>query len=31
MQIVAGVDLGETAVNYTLVSGQEEFLIDGLW
>jgi glucokinase len=30
MEIVAGVDLGGTAVNYTLVSGQEQFLIDGL-
>jgi predicted NBD/HSP70 family sugar kinase len=30
MQMVAGVDLGGTAINYTLVSGQEEFLIDGL-
>jgi glucokinase len=30
MEIVAGVDLGGTAVNYTLVSGQEKFLIEGL-
>ena len=30
MQIVAGVDLGGTAVNYTLVSGEEKFLIEGL-
>lgn len=30
MQIVAGVDLGGTAINYTLVNGEEEFLIDGL-
>src|ERR1700680_4052606 len=30
MQIVAGVDLGGTAINYTLANGQEEFLIEGL-
>jgi glucokinase len=30
MQIVAGVDLGGTAINYTLVNGQKEFLIEGL-
>lgn len=30
MEIVAGVDLGGTAINYTLVSGQEQFLIEGL-
>lgn len=30
MDIVAGVDLGGTAVNYTLVSEQEKFLIDEL-
>jgi len=30
MQLVAGVDLGGTAVNYTLVNGEETFLIDGL-
>ena len=30
MQIVAGVDLGGTAVNYTLVNGEEKFLIEGL-
>ncbi len=30
MQMVAGVDLGGTAINYTLVSTQEEFAIDGL-
>ena len=30
MQIVAGVDLGGTAINYTLVNGEEKFLIDGL-
>ena len=30
MQVVAGVDLGGTAVNYTLVNSQEQFLIEGL-
>lgn len=30
MKVVAGVDLGGTAINYTLVSEQEEFLIEGL-
>ena len=30
MQVVAGVDLGGTAVNYTLVTGGEKFLIEGL-
>jgi glucokinase len=30
MSIIAGVDLGGTAVNYTLVSTEEKFLIDGL-
>ena len=30
MQIVAGIDLGGTAINYTLVNGQEQFLIEGL-
>ena len=30
MQVVAGVDLGGTAINYTLVNGQEQFLIEGL-
>jgi len=30
VQIVAGVDLGGTAVNYTLVNGEEKFLIEGL-
>jgi len=30
MQIVAGVDLGGTAINYTLANGEEEFLIEGL-
>ena len=27
MQVVAGVDLGGTAINYTLVNGNEEFLL----
>ena len=30
MQIVAGVDLGGTAVNYTLLNERSEFLIQGL-
>ena len=30
MQIVAGVDLGGTAINYTLMNGDEQFLIEGL-
>src|SRR5258708_1401816 len=30
MGLVAGVDLGGTAINYTLVDQQENFLIDGL-
>ncbi|MGD0348632.1 MAG: ROK family protein [Terracidiphilus sp.] len=30
MQIVAGIDLGGTAINYTLVNGKEQFLIEGL-
>ena len=30
MQVVAGVDLGGTAVNYTLVNREEHFLIEGL-
>ena len=30
MRVVAGVDLGGTAVNYTLINGQERFLIEGL-
>jgi hypothetical protein len=28
MQVVAGVDLGGTAVNYTLVDREEQFLIE---
>ena len=31
MQVVAGVDLGGTAINYTLLNQQEKFLIDGLF
>jgi predicted NBD/HSP70 family sugar kinase len=30
LKVVAGVDLGGTAVNYTLINGQEQFLIEGL-
>ncbi|MBC8165124.1 MAG: ROK family protein [Bryobacteraceae bacterium] len=30
MHVVAGVDVGGTAINYTFVNQQEEFLIDGL-
>ena len=30
MPIVAGVDLGGTAVNYTLINEKEQFLIEGL-
>jgi glucokinase len=30
MEVVAGVDLGGTAVNYTLIDRQENFLIEGL-
>ena len=30
MQVVAGVDLGGTAINYTFLNAQEEFLIDAL-
>ena len=30
MTVVAGVDLGGTAVNYTLLDQQERFLIEGL-
>ena len=30
MQVVAGVDLGGTAINYTLLDQQEKFLIEGL-
>ncbi len=31
MQVVAGVDLGGTAINYTLLDQQEKFLIEGLF
>jgi glucokinase len=30
LQVVAGVDLGGTAINYTLMDQQEKFLIEGL-
>ncbi|HVJ06165.1 MAG TPA: ROK family protein [Candidatus Saccharimonadales bacterium] len=30
MQVVAGVDLGGTAINYTLVNKDEQFLVEGL-
>ncbi|HVW09780.1 MAG TPA: ROK family protein [Bryobacteraceae bacterium] len=30
MRLIAGIDLGGTAVNYTLIDEQERFLIDGL-
>src|SRR5579871_3187947 len=30
VRVVAGVDLGGTAINYTLVTPQEQFLIEGL-
>ncbi len=30
MNVVAGVDLGGTAINYTLVNGDDRFLIEGL-
>lgn len=30
MQLVAGVDLGGSAINYTLVNEEEQFLIEGL-
>jgi glucokinase len=30
LQVVAGVDLGGTAVNYTFLNGQEQFLIEKL-
>lgn len=31
MHLVAGVDLGGTAINYTLMNEQEQFLIEGLF
>jgi glucokinase len=30
VEVVAGVDLGGTAINYTLITGDEKFLIEGL-
>ena len=30
MEVVAGVDLGGTAINYTLITRDEKFLIEGL-
>jgi predicted NBD/HSP70 family sugar kinase len=30
VKVVAGVDLGGTAINYTFISGEEKFLIEGL-
>lgn len=30
MEVVAGIDLGGTAINYTLLNDQEQFLITGL-
>lgn len=30
VKVVAGVDLGGTAINYTLLNGREQFLIEGL-
>lgn len=30
MEVVAGIDLGGTAVNYTLINTHEQFLIEGL-
>ena len=30
MEVVAGVDLGGTAINYTLITREEKFLIEGL-
>ena len=30
MKVIAGVDLGGTAINYTIIDTQEHFLIDGL-
>jgi predicted NBD/HSP70 family sugar kinase len=30
VKVVAGVDLGGTAINYTIISAQEQFLIEGL-
>lgn len=30
MKVIAGVDLGGTAINYTIIDAQEHFLIEGL-
>src|SRR5689334_6572301 len=30
LQVVAGVDLGGTAINYTFLNRQERFLVEGL-
>ena len=30
MEVVAGIDLGGTAINYTLITREEKFLIEGL-
>lgn len=30
MKVVAGIDLGGTAINYTIINAQEQFLIEGL-
>src|ERR1051325_11860018 len=30
MPVIAGVDLGGTAINYTLIDAREKFLIEGL-
>jgi predicted NBD/HSP70 family sugar kinase len=30
VQVIAGVDLGGTAINYTLVNREEQFLVEGL-
>ena len=30
MEVVAGVDLGGTAINYTLITRDEKFMIEGL-
>jgi predicted NBD/HSP70 family sugar kinase len=31
VHVVAGVDLGGTAINYTLLNGREQFLIESLF
>ena len=30
MKVIAGVDLGGTAINYTIIDAQDRFLIEGL-